>query len=201
MSELVTFVQLGLRHILDIRGLDHVVFLVALAAIYRFRDWRETVWVVTAFTIGHSITLAAAVLGYIPIGQSLVEFLIPLTIIATCVENIVVREKRRRPSGRTYRPVFAVVFGLVHGAGFGGYLKSLFVTDVAVPLLGFNIGIELGQVAALAIIFASMRVLDEGVRMIPGNVNEDRVLQIRITAVSAVVMVIAARWATERTPW
>ena len=195
------FVQLGLRHILDIRGLDHVVFLVALAAIYRFSDWRETVWVVTAFTVGHSITLAAAVFGYLPLDQPLVEFLIPLTIIATCIENIVVRDRRRRRTAWGYRPVFAVVFGLVHGAGFGSYLKSLFLDDVAVPLLGFNIGIEIGQIAALALIFVGMRALDSGFRMITAKVHEAHVFQTRITAVSAVVMVIAAKWATERTPW
>lgn len=201
MSEFSTFVQLGLRHILDVRGLDHVLFLVALGAIYRFSDWRQTIWVVTAFTVGHSITLAAAVLGYLPLSQSLVEFLIPLTIIATCVENIVARNRLRMQTGRTYRPVFAVVFGLVHGAGFGSYLKSLFVDDAAVPLLGFNIGIELGQVGALLLIFVAMRALDSAFRLLPGRADAASAMQARVVAVSAVVMVIAAKWATERAPW
>ena len=201
MSELTTFMQLGLRHILDVRGLDHVVFLIALAAIYRFSDWRETVWVVTAFTVGHSITLAAAVLGYLPLSQPWVEFLIPVTIVATCVENILVRKRRRAENGWSYRPVFAAVFGLVHGAGFGGYLKALFVDDVAVPLLGFNIGIELGQIAALVLIFGSMYLVDSLIRMLPGKMNAQSLMQTRVVAVSTVVMVVAARWATERAPW
>jgi hypothetical protein len=201
VSELSTFLQLGLRHILDIRGLDHVAFLVALAAIYRFRDWRETVWVATAFTVGHSITLAAAVLGYLPLSQPLVEFLIPVTIIVTCVENIVVRDRRSGKTGWSYRPVFAAVFGLVHGAGFGGYLKSLFVDDVAVPLLGFNIGIEIGQIAALVLIFGAMHLVDSVIRLLPGRASPPRLMQVRILAVSTVVMMVAARWATERAPW
>lgn len=201
MSELATFIQLGLRHILDIRGLDHVVFLVALAAVYRLSDWRQTVWVVTAFTLGHSITLAAAVLGYLPLSQPLVEFLIPVTIVATCIENIVVRNRMQARSGRSYRPVFAVVFGLVHGAGFGGYLKSLFLDDVAVPLLGFNIGIELGQIAALVLIFLIMRLLDSTIRLLPGRIDAAAAMNARVVAVSGIVMAIAVKWASERTPW
>jgi hypothetical protein len=201
VSELTTFIQLGLRHILDVRGLDHVVFLVALAAVYRMSDWRQTVWVVTAFTVGHSITLAAAVLGYLPLSQPLVEFLIPVTIVATCIENIVVRNRMQARLGRSYRPVFAVVFGLVHGAGFGGYLKSLFLDDVAIPLLGFNIGIELGQIAALVLIFLTMRVLDSMFRLLPGRMDAAAAMNVRVVAVSAVVMLIAAKWASERTPW
>jgi hydrogenase/urease accessory protein HupE len=201
VSELTTFLQLGLRHILDVRGLDHVVFLVALAAVYRMSDWRQTVWVVTAFTVGHSITLAAAVLGYLPLSQPLVEFLIPVTIVATCIENIVVRNRMQARPGRSYRPVFAVVFGLVHGAGFGGYLKSLFLDDVGIPLLGFNIGIELGQIAALVLIFLTMRVLDSMFRLLPGRMDAAAAMNVRVVAVSAVVMLIAAKWASERTPW
>ena len=200
MSELTTFMQLGVRHILDVRGLDHVVFLVALAAIYRFSDWRNMVWVVTAFTVGHSVTLAAAVLGYLPLSQPLVEFLIPLTIVATCIENIVARN-RHAESGGGHRPIFALVFGLVHGAGFGGYLKSLFVEDVAIPLLGFNIGIEIGQIAALFIIFLLIHALDSLVGKTASGLDAGRARMARVVVVSTAVMVVAVKWAVERTPW
>jgi len=129
MSELLTYVQLGVRHIIDVEAFDHILFLVALAAIYRFRDARALLWVVTAFTIGHSITLALAATGALALPTALIEFLIPVTIVITGLENIVFNA--RAPTGRRYRPVFAGVFGLVHGAGFATYLRSLFVDRVA----------------------------------------------------------------------
>src|SRR3982751_3988075 len=125
MSELLTYVQLGVRHIIDVEALDHILFLIALAAIYRFRDVRALLWVITAFTLGHSLTLALAVTGRLALPATLIEFLIPVTIVITGVENIVF--STGAPFGRRYRPVFAGVFGLVHGAGFATYLKSLFV--------------------------------------------------------------------------
>lgn len=200
MSDFMTFLQLGLRHIVGTGAMDHILFLLALAAIYRLADWRAVVWVVTAFTVGHSITLAAAVLGYMPLSQSVVEFLIPLTIVATCIENIVVRNRETAPWAGAYRPVFAIVFGLVHGAGFGGYLKSLFVDSVAVPLLGFNVGIEIGQIAVLAAAFAAITVLDLASRRLM-RVGTWPALRLRTVAISAVILVISSGWAIERAPW
>ena len=200
MSEFITFFQLGLRHIVGIGAMDHILFLLALAAIYRFADWRAVVWVVTAFTVGHSITLAVAVAGYMPLSQAVVEFLIPLTIVATCLENIVVRDRTTAPFGGAYRPVFAVVFGLVHGAGFGGYLKSLFVDSVAVPLLGFNVGIELGQIAVLAAAFTTIGVIDSVSRRLM-RTGERSTLRLRTVAISAVILVVSSGWALERAPW
>lgn len=201
MSDFATFFQIGIRHIIDVSAMDHILFLLALAAIYRFSDWRDIIRVVTAFTIGHSITLAAAVFGYLPLSQSVVEFLIPVTIVATCIENILVKDRGEASVWRRYRPVFATVFGLVHGAGFGGYLKSLFVDSVAIPLFGFNMGIELGQITVLAFVFAAIWVLDSAFRAIMRSGQPERALRIRVIGVSAVVMVFATRWAFERTPW
>src|SRR2546423_4803981 len=122
MSELFTFIELGFRHITDIKGADHILFLLALAAIYRSRDWRDALWVVTAFTLGHSITLGLAVTGVVVLPTALIEFLIPITIVATTIENLLVRDRQVAIWGGRYRPVFAAVFGLVHGAGFANYL-------------------------------------------------------------------------------
>src|SRR3954464_3120316 len=113
MSELVTFIHLGFRHIVDLAALDHVLFLLALAAIYRGRDWRDALWVISAFTAGHSLTLALAVTGALRLPTPLIEFLIPVTIVATGVENILVRRRERAPLRGAYRPIFAAVFGLV----------------------------------------------------------------------------------------
>jgi len=97
MSEFATFVQLGFRHIVDPQAMDHLLFLLALAAIYRVRDWRGSLWVVTAFTVGHSLTLALAVTHLVSFPTPVIEFLIPVTIVATGLENLLVRDRRAAP--------------------------------------------------------------------------------------------------------
>jgi hypothetical protein len=196
MSTLRTFVELGFRHITDVGALDHILFLCALAAIYRLVDWRRALWVISAFTVGHSITLALAVTGLLALPTSLIEFLIPVTIVATCIENLIVKERARAPWGGRYRPMLAGVFGLVHGAGFANYLRALFVTPIAVPLFGFNVGIELGQLAVLALAALALTLVD---RLLTGLFPNP--LRVRIALVSTIVLVVAAHWALERAPW
>jgi hypothetical protein len=190
MSEFVGFLGLGFHHITDPAALDHLLFLFVLAAIYRGGEWRDLLWVITAFTVGHSLTLALAVTGAAAISTPLVEFLIPVTIVATGAENLLVRDRERAPLHRRYRPIFAGVFGLVHGAGFANYLQGFFTGSIAVPLLGFNLGIELGQIAVLTAAGLSL-------------VSMDRLFghRLRVVAVSVAVVVVAARMAVERTPW
>ncbi len=200
MSELATYITLGFHHITDLEAMDHILFLFGLAAIYRLRDWRDSLWVVTAFTVGHSVTLGLAVTGALVLPTRLIEFLIPVTIVATCVENLVVRDRRRALWGGRYRPVFAGVFGLVHGAGFANYLRSMFVDQIALPLFGFNVGIELGQLVVLAIAAAALVALDRAFALVAPRPGQG-VLRLRVVAVSAVVAFIAARWAVERSPF
>ncbi|MBI1966784.1 MAG: HupE/UreJ family protein [Gemmatimonadetes bacterium] len=199
MSELLTFISLGFRHITDFAAMDHVLFLCALAAIYRLRDWRESLWVITAFTVGHSITLALAVTGTLPLPQDWIEFLIPVTIVATCVENLLVRDRARAPWRGRYRPVFAGVFGLVHGAGFANYMNSLFMDHIAVPLFGFNVGIELGQLVVLVIAGLVLAALDRAFALLPRLAASPH--RLRIVTVSAMVAIVATRWAVERSPF
>jgi hypothetical protein len=201
VSELVTFVHLGFRHITDLTALDHMLFLLALAAIYRGRDWRDVLWVITAFTVGHSVTLALAVTGALRLPTPLIEFLIPVTILVTGLENILVRRRDRAPLGGGYRPVFAGVFGLVHGAGFANYLQSLFVGSIVVPLLGFNVGIELGQLVVLGLAAVALAGLDRALARLRTPETAPSVLRLRVVAVSAVVVVVAAEMAASRAPW
>ena len=201
MSELLSFAQLGVRHILDVEALDHLLFLVALAAIYQFRDLRALLWVVTAFTVGHSITLALAVTGLLHLPSALVEFLIPVTILITGIENVVVSDRARAPWGGRYRPVLAGVFGLVHGAGFAAYLQALFVDRIAVPLLGFNLGIEAGQLIVLAAAATALALIDTGLRAVRLTTLRWPAVRLRAVAVSLVVIAVASQWALERTPW
>src|SRR3954452_13895065 len=141
MSDIAAYIELGFRHITDLKGADHILFLLALAANYRFRDWRECLWVATAFTVGHSLTLALAVTNRLVMPSSIIEFLIPVTIVATGLRDLIVRDRVRAFGIRRDRPVLAGVFSLVHGAGFANYLRSLFFDNIALPLFGFNIGI------------------------------------------------------------
>jgi HupE / UreJ protein len=192
VSELLTFIELGFRHITNVQALDHMLFLLALAAIYRPRDWHDALWVVSAFTVGHSITLALAVTGALTLPTSWIEFLIPVTIVATGAENILVRERGRAPLRGRYRPIFAATFGLVHGAGFANSLRSLFTGSVAKPLFGFNVGIELGQIVVLAAIAGLLVGVD---RLLVGHTRW------RVVGVSAAVVLVAARMAVARSPW
>jgi hypothetical protein len=190
VSDLLAFLQLGFRHIADPAALDHMLFLLALAAIYRGQDWRSAAWVVTAFTAGHSLTLALAVTGALRLPTPLIEFLIPVTIVATGIENLLVRNRAAAPWRGHYRPVFAGVFGLVHGAGFANYLRDFFSGSIAVPLLGFNLGIELGQLLILAMAGIALAAVDLAL----GH-------RVRVVAVSAMVVIAATSMALERTPW
>ena len=204
MSELLAFGTLGFQHIIDARGADHIVFLLALAAIYRFRDWRECLWVVTAFPVGHSLTLALAVTGTLRVPSALIEFLIPVTILMTALESLLVRDGQTAAWGRRYRPVFAGVFGLVHGAGFANYLRSLFVDDIATPLLGFNVGLEIGQLLVITMAFVTFGTVDRLICAIVDpapSANGDRAVRLRALAVSVLVMGVSARWTLERIPW
>jgi len=190
VSDLLAFTRLGFHHITDPAALDHVLFLLALAAIYRGRDWRSAAWVVTAFTAGHSVTLALAVTGAPHMPTPAIEFLIPVTIVATGIENLLVRDHASAPWGGRYRPTFAGVFGLVHGAGFANYLRDFFSGSIAIPLLGFNLGIELGQLLILAFACLALSAVDQ----VLGH-------QLRIVTVSTVVVIVAATMAAGRTPW
>jgi hypothetical protein len=201
MSELLTFIHLGVRHITNLDAFDHILFLLALAAIYQGRDWRDLLWVVTAFTVGHSITLALAVTGAVRLPTPVIEFLIPVTIVATGLENIVVRHREGAPLRGGYRPVFAGVFGLVHGAGFANYLQSLFTGSIAVPLLGFNVGIELGQLVVLALAGVVLMGLDLTLAAIRHPLAACSAHRVRVLAVSVPVMLLAMRMAVARRPW
>jgi hypothetical protein len=201
VSEFFSFVQLGFHHIVAVAAVDHILFLLALAAIYRGGDWRDGLWVISAFTVGHSITLALAAGGALRIPSHLTEFLIPLTIVAAGVENIVVRSRSQAPLRRRYRPVFAGAFGLVHGAGFADYLQRLFTGSILVPLFGFNLGIELGQVLVLAAAGGVLLGLDRLLEYFRAPDAVWPAYRLRVIGVSLIVVAAAAQMAAARRPW
>jgi hypothetical protein len=129
---------------------------VALCAIYLIDDWRQVLVLVTAFTVGHSITLALATLGLVQVNAGLIEFLIPMTILTTAIINLFVRQPVRHQTKVTINYLFAGFFGLIHGLGFSNYLMSLLGRDssILMQLLAFNIGLEVGQIIIVGIFMA-----------------------------------------------
>ncbi|RAJ87700.1 HupE/UreJ protein [Chitinophaga dinghuensis] len=146
------YFQLGWQHIINWDAYDHILFIIALCAMYLLHDWKKVLILVTAFTIGHSITLALSVLNIIRIPSNIIEFLIPVTICITAITNIIRKDSEPKKLQLNY--FYALFFGLIHGLGFSNYLKSMLgaQTNIVGPLLGFNLGLECGQVLIVMII-------------------------------------------------
>ena len=144
MSDFSIYFQLGWQHILDLTGYDHILFVLVLCCSYTLKDWKRLLWLVTAFTVGHSITLALAAFKIVKVDTGWVEFLIPVTILITALYNLPKRRKQRSPYILYAMTLF---FGLIHGLGFSNYLQSLLgqEANIVLPLLSFNIGLEFGQ--------------------------------------------------------
>ena len=144
MNDFELFIKTGLWHIADITAYDHIIFVIALCASYYITDWRKVLILITAFTIGHTITLALSVLNIVVFPVAIIELLIPITIILTSIFNINEQNKLTLPA---LKYGLALFFGFIHGCGFSNYLKTLLGHDESVwfQLLSFNIGIEIGQ--------------------------------------------------------
>lgn len=152
MQDFLFYLQLGWEHIISWDALDHQLFILALVAVYSYQDWKKILILVTAFTIGHSITLALSVLDVFRISSEWVEFLIPLTIALTSLDNILMNKNQNSLMKMNY--YLALFFGLIHGMGFANTARMMISTEesIAIPLLGFNIGLELGQIIVVIFI-------------------------------------------------
>jgi hypothetical protein len=144
MGQFELYFRLGTNHILDLAGFDHILFVIVLCSVYSLFDWKKIIILITAFTIGHSVTLALATFQLITINSDLVEFLIPVTIAITASGNII---NPKISTGRHLNYFFALFFGLIHGLGFSNYLRALMGTEESLlnPLFAFNLGLEAGQ--------------------------------------------------------
>ena len=145
MEEFKTWFLVGFDHILNAAALDHILFVLALVVVYKPNMIKQIVILITAFTIGHSITLIISALDLITYDQKVIEFAIPLTIVLTSFNKIVNRKKEiKKAVNSNY--VIALVFGLIHGLGFANYLKALlFEGNIVMELFSFNVGIEVAQ--------------------------------------------------------
>ena len=161
MSLFELYFKLGLQHIVDLKGYDHILFILTLCAVYSLKEWKKVLVLVTAFTIGHSLTLALATLDLIRVDGDLIEFLIPLTIFLTALANLFVRKQQVSPLIYYLKYTAALFFGLIHGLGFSNYLRSLLGAErgLALPLFSFNVGIEVGQIIIVAIIMLLTKVV------------------------------------------
>ena len=147
MHEFWMYTQIGFNHIANLSGMDHILFVAALCIRYQLSDWKKWLVLITAFTIGHSVTLVLSVFNYLDFATNWIEFLIPVTILITSISNMFVKKF----TFNTKFPViyfFALFFGLIHGLGFSFYLKSLLgiQQNIAPALLAFNVGLEIGQI-------------------------------------------------------
>jgi len=191
MSDFGFYFKLGWDHIMSIDALDHILFVFALAAIYMLKDWKQVLILVTAFTIGHSITLALSTMNLIVVSSKWVEFLIPCTIVFTAITNFFYKNFTERTIRVNY--FLALFFGLIHGLGFANTLRFILAQDQSLgwSLFGFNVGLEAGQVIVVFIILLLGQIFIQHIKI----ARRDWVF-----FVSAAIFSLALKMALERFP-
>jgi len=192
MQDFTFYFKIGIDHILTPDAVDHILFVMALCLRYLLSDWKKVVVLVTAFTIGHSLTLALSALNYIHVNEKWIEFLIPLTIAATCINNIIQRSTQQQ-SKLPLIYFFALFFGLIHGLAFAGQLLSLMGKDELIgPLLGFNLGIELAQLLVVLVVLLLSYLVVQLIKL-------PRITWLR--GASALILIVSLIWAYNRFPY
>ncbi len=181
----------GWRHIVSSDALDHQLFILALAVVYTFSDWKKVLILITAFTIGHSLTLALSVLNLIRASSTWVEFLIPVTIVLTAAWNMLNGKPVKNVNANYF---LALGFGLIHGLGFANSIRMMLASDqsLGMGLFGFNVGLEAGQVVVVLIVLMLGKVLLE-LAKIPQRIY--------LFVVSLAVLLFAAKMSIERIPF
>ena len=191
MQDFGFYFQMGWEHILSAGALDHQLFIAALAAIYVLQDWKQVLILVTAFTIGHSITLALSVLDIVRFPNNWVEFLIPVTIVITGISNMFLKKFTPRSIRINY--FLALFFGLIHGMGFANSIRFMMAGDqnLASSLLGFNLGLEAGQIVVVCCLLVLTFIV---ISLFKVNRRE------WVIFISAAVFALALKMALERIP-
>ena len=191
MGDFGFYFGLGWEHIMSWDALDHLLFITVLAAIYVLRDWKQVLILVTAFTIGHSITLALSTLNVVTVATGWIEFLIPCTIVFTAIVNLF--QKSFTPQSIRLNYFFALFFGLIHGLGFANTLRFILARDQQLgwALFGFNVGLEAGQIIVVILLLLLAQFFIQVVKV----VRRDWVVFI-----SAGVFSLALKMAIERWP-
>lgn len=191
MQDFLFYLQLGWEHIISKDALDHQLFILTLIAIFSFRDWKKVLILVTAFTIGHSLTLVLSALDVFRFPSDWVEFLIPCTIVFTALDNIIFSKNEKKLIQLNY--YLALLFGLIHGMGFANSVRMMLASeqDITLPLFGFNVGLELGQIVVVAIALFIHYIFSEVLKL--SN-------KIWIYIISVPIFIFALKMALERIP-
>ncbi len=152
MSDFSFYLELGLFHVLDWKAYDHLLFLVALSIPFSFRQFKTVFWLVTFFTLGHTVSLFISVYEIIRPPVNLIEILIPITIIVTGVSNIINSQKNK--TNHKTGILISLFFGIIHGFGFGNYFNQISfpLESKVAPLVGFSFGVEFSQLIIVLII-------------------------------------------------
>ncbi|HSN60659.1 MAG TPA: HupE/UreJ family protein [Ferruginibacter sp.] len=152
MNDFAFYFDLGWKHIISADALDHQLFILALTAIYLLENWKPVLILVTAFTIGHSLTLVLSVYDIIRVSSNWVEFLIPLTIVITAIVNFTRKDFSSKSLRLNY--FLALAFGLIHGLGFANTIRFMLAKNqsLALPIFSFNVGLEAGQIIVVTLI-------------------------------------------------
>jgi hypothetical protein len=147
MNDFILYFKMGLHHVLDFNAYDHVLFLIVLTVVFSFHQFKKVLWLVTLFTIGHSITLALSAFGILNVHMKLIEFLIPVTIFIAGAMNVFTA-KKAAGGKQNINLILALLFGFIHGLGFSNYFKMMIGKgeNKVIPLLEFSLGIEAAQV-------------------------------------------------------
>lgn len=153
MTDFWLYFNIGLHHVLDIHAYDHVLFLLVLTVPYTFKDWKNILLLVTLFTIGHTTALVLSVYGVIIVNSAAIEFLIPITILATALYNLFISAKKSSGSTINFIAFTTLFFGIIHGLGFSNYFKIIIDKQDTklLPLLEFALGIEGAQLIVVLV--------------------------------------------------
>ncbi len=190
--DFLIYLKLGWRHIISAEAWDHILFIIVLSVIFRSAEWKNVLILVTAFTIGHALTLVLSVLDIVRFPPEWVEFLIPCTIMATAVANFFQRDFTTRGWRANY--FLALGFGLIHGMGFANTIRFTLAREqnLGWSLFGFNLGLEFGQIFVVLFVLA-------GTGLVTGRLALKRSWW--VYGVSGVVFAIALYMAFERRPF
>ena len=192
MSDFGFYFNFGWEHIISKNALDHQLFILALGAIYLLKDWKQVLILVTAFTIGHSITLVLSVLDLIRFSGKWVEFLIPCTIVITAISNLF--QKKFTPRSVQVNYFLALIFGLIHGMGYANTIRFMLASDQSIGwgLFGFNVGLEVGQIVVVMTVLILSLII---VNIFKANRRE------WVLFLSAGVFALALKMTLERLPF
>ena len=159
MDDFFIFFQMGWDHIMSWEALDHLLFIAALTALYSFKQWKQLLILITAFTLGHTLTLALSMFKVVSLNNKWIEFLIPVTILITSIFNWI--QKGKLPKKMELNYLITLFFGLIHGLGFASTIKQLLIDTqtIVIPLFSFNFGIEAAQVVIVLLLLYLSKIM------------------------------------------